>query len=176
MIDRILTIWSRLETILIGLCLIASLGIFMGGAIVRAVAPSLAVDWAEEVSIYFIIWATALSGSVLMYEKRHISTAVFTSLVSAKIQRILAITMLLTTLGFCAVMAVYGWQAVQFTLLIDERSASTLRTPQAYALFLALPVGMALIVLRLSLMILGGTRSISGDMAFATPDEDVKHD
>lgn len=170
-----------METVLIGLLLLAALTIFLGGAFVRSVAPAYAVDWAEEISIYCIIWATVLSGSVLMYEKRHISTEIVASLFPEKAQRWLALAVMLLTLAFCAFMCWYGYQAVNFALLLDERSASTLRTPQAWAVFLALPVGMGLIVIRLILMLLAGTRSIAGDMltgsdgAVPKTDEENRH-
>ena len=76
MIDRILTIWSRIETALIGLLVLCALATFMGGAAVRVLAPQHAVDWAEEVALYFIIWATALAGSTLAAEGRHINTEI----------------------------------------------------------------------------------------------------
>lgn len=164
MIDKILKVWSQVETVLIGLLLLAALTVFLGGAVVRAVAPAYAVDWAEEISVYCIIWATVLSGSVLIYEKRHISTEIVIATLPARAQALLGFAMMLLTLGFCAIIGWYGYEAVQFALMLDERSASSLRTPQAWAVFLALPVGMALIVLRLGLMLLNGTRSIAGDM------------
>ena len=48
-------------------------------------------------------------------------------------------------------------------LLLDERSASSLRTPQAYAVFLALPVGMALILARIAILLLVGRMPFAGD-------------
>jgi len=76
MIDRILTIWSRIETALIGLLVLCALATFLGGAAVRVLAPQHAVDWAEEIALYFIIWATALAGSTLAAEGRHINTEI----------------------------------------------------------------------------------------------------
>lgn len=168
MINRILTVWSRIETVIIGLLLIGALVIFLGGAALRTFAPTIAIDWAGEISLYCIVWASVLSGSVLVYERRHITTEIFVSLLPGRVQRILGLAMLLLTLVFCAVIAWYGIKAVDFALFLDERSASTLRVPQAWALFLALPVGMGLIVLRLILMLIDGTRSLHGDMLTAS--------
>lgn len=164
MLKRILDIWSRIESTLIGLLLLAALFIFLGGAIVRAISPAHAVDWAEELSVYCIIWATAFSGSVLVYEKRHISTEIIVATFSQPAQKILGLAMMMLTLLFCIIMGWYGYEAVDFALLLDERSASTLRVQQAWAVFLALPVGLGLMVLRLLLMLLAGERSIAGDM------------
>ncbi|GGL61575.1 TRAP transporter small permease [Wenxinia marina] len=152
MIDRILTVWSRIETVLIGILVLCSLATFLGGAAVRTLAPQYAVDWAEEVSLYFIIWATVLSGSVLAAEGRHINTEIVTDLMPPRAKRAVGIGMTLLTLAFCIAMAIFGWQAFDFALMLDERSGSSLRTPQAWTVFLALPVGMALIVVRILLL------------------------
>lgn len=161
MIETILRGWTRLETAIVGILLVVALAVFLGGSALRYFAPAHAVDWAEEVSIYCIVWATVLSGSALMHERRHITADVLVAQLPAPAVRAFAMLMLLLTLGFCIAMTWYGWEATQFALLLDERSASTLRTPMAYALFLALPVGMGLMVLRLLLMLVGGARSIS---------------
>jgi TRAP-type C4-dicarboxylate transport system permease small subunit len=161
MIDRILTFWSRIETALIGVLVLISLAVFLGGAAARALAPQHAVDWAEEVSTYFIIWATVISGSVLAAEGRHINTEIVTGALPPGPRCAIAVAMMLLTIGFCLAMTFYGWQAFRFTLMLDERSGSSLRTPQSWAVFLALPVGMALIVLRLCLLALIGRGATS---------------
>lgn len=158
MIHRILHIWTRIEAVLIGLCILGALAVFLGGAALRAFAPIHAVDWAEEVALYGIIWATVLAGSSLVAEGRHISTEVFVVTLPAHTQRVIAWGVTVIATGFCGAMMVYGWQAYGFALLLDERSASSLRYPQAYAVFLALPVGMALILGRVCLMLLAGAR------------------
>jgi TRAP-type C4-dicarboxylate transport system permease small subunit len=161
MIENILRGWTRIETVLVGILLIVALAVFLGGTALRYFAPANAVDWAEEVAVYCIVWATVLSGSALIHERRHITADILVAQLPTPVSRAVGIFTLLLTLGFCLAMAWYGWQATRFALLLDERSASTLRTPMAYALFLALPVGMALMVLRLLLMLVTGTRSIS---------------
>ncbi len=174
MVEKILNGWSRVETVLIGILLIAALVVFLGGAALRYFAPTYAVDWAEEVSIYCIVWATMISGSTLLREGRHINTDMLLAKLPPPASRAVAFAVLLLTLVFCVVMAWYGWQGVRFSLMLDERSASTLRTPMAYALFLALPVGMALMALRLVLMVIAGTRSLTGETQVLAPEELVR--
>lgn len=145
-----------MEIRLIGLSILAALFVFLGGALLRALAPGHAIDWAEEVALYGIIWATVLSGSAIVAEKRHIFTEVFISRLPEPARNIIGWAMSLLTACFCAAMIYFGWQAFEFALLLDERSASTLRAPQAYTVFLALPVGMALILIRIALLMLGG--------------------
>ena len=57
-------------------------------------------------------------------------------------------------LAFCLLMLWLGVEGVLFAHMLDERSASTLQAPQAWMLYLALPAGMLLIVVRLILLLL----------------------
>ena len=91
MIDRFLKAWSRLETVLIGLLVLCALFTFMGGAVVRVLAPQHAVDWADEVALYFIVWASIIAGSVLAAEGRHINTEIVTGALPARWQKAAAI-------------------------------------------------------------------------------------
>ena len=156
MLERILSIWSRIETIVIGLLVLAALATFMGGAVLRHASPRNSVDWADEVALYFIVWASVLAGSVLAAERRHINTEILLGGLSDRARRALGLAVGLLTLGFCAAMAWYGWKAYLFSDMLDDRSGSSLRTPQSWALFLALPVGMALMVLKMLMLALAG--------------------
>ncbi|MBV7379966.1 TRAP transporter small permease [Maritimibacter dapengensis] len=158
MIPRILNVWSRVETFLIGILLIIALVVFLGGGLLRIVAPGYAIDWATEVSIYFIIWATVLAGAAIVQEDRHLHTEVFIAALSPQLRRILGWAMSILSIAFIAVMLVYGWQAYEFSNLLDERSGSSLRAPQGFAVFLPLPIGMALILVRCALMLMNGQR------------------
>lgn len=163
MLSKFLHIWTRIEMILIGSLMFAALGLFLGGAVIRAFLPLHAIDWAEEVALYCIIWATVIAGSTLVAENRHISTEVFVGMMSDRVRRVIGWGTVLLSAGFCGAMLVFGWQAYDFALLLDERSASSLRTPQAYAVFLALPVGMALILARMGVMLVLGQRPFTGE-------------
>ena len=163
MIDRIMRAWTRVETVLIGCLIGAALAVFLGGAAVRALAPARSVDWAVEVALYCVIWATALSGSSLVAEGRHIRTEIVVMTLPPRLRRAVGWLVVALVAGFVLAMAVYGWQAVGFALLLDERSASSLRTPQAWAVFLALPVAMALILGRIALMLLAGERPFADE-------------
>lgn len=163
MIDTILKIWGRIETALIGIAILSALAVFLGGAAIRVLFPTDSIDWAEEVALYFIIWATALSGSSLVAEGRHIHTEVFVGMLRPKLRHALGWAMTALSTAFCITIMIYGWQAYEFAGMLDERSASSLRTPQDWTVFLSLPVGMALIVGRVGLMIAAGRRPFAGD-------------
>ena len=115
MIPKILSIWTRIEGVLIGLCITAALLVFLGGAAVRAFAPAYSVDWAEEVALYGIIWATVLAGSSLVAEGRHLQTEVFLTRFSLRTRTVIGWIMTGVATAFCAAMLVYGWQDILAT-------------------------------------------------------------
>jgi TRAP-type C4-dicarboxylate transport system permease small subunit len=69
-------------------------------------------------------------------------------------QRRLHVGIDVVVLAFCCVMFWLGVEGVLFAHVLDERSASTLQAPQAWVLYLALPVSMLLIVARIALSLL----------------------
>lgn len=156
MLDRFLHVWSRVETVIIGILVLAALFTFLGGAALRVFTPQHAVDWADEVALYFIIWGTLIAGSVLAAERRHISAEVVVATLPPGPRRIVAVGIGVLTLGFCAIVAWYGWEAYEFSRMLDDRSGSSLRTPQSWALFLPLPIGMTLLCVRIVLLAIQG--------------------
>jgi TRAP-type C4-dicarboxylate transport system permease small subunit len=159
-LERFRAAWNKIEIGVIGTLVVAALIVFLYGSLTRTVAPSYAPDWSEEVTIYLIVWATLLSGGILAAERNHVSAQIAGQLLPARLQRYLRIGVEFLSLAFCAVMAGLGVQAVLFAEMLDERSASTLQAPQAWALYLALPVGMILIVVRIALLLV---REFSGE-------------
>jgi TRAP-type C4-dicarboxylate transport system permease small subunit len=152
--ERILEHWRRLETLVIGALVVLALGIFLYGSLIRTLAPSLAIDWSEEVTIYLIVWATLLSGGTLTSERAHVSAQMLVQRWSARARRRLQAGIDILMLSFCCLMLWLGMEGVLFADMLDERSASTLEAPQAWVLYLALPAGMLLIVVRLILLLL----------------------
>ena len=146
--------WRRIERVLIGLLVLIAIALFLYGSLVRTIAPALAMDWSEEVTIYLIVWATLLSGGTLASERGHVSAQIVEPLLSERARRRLQLAIDVLTLAFCTLMLWLGVQGVWFAHGLDERSASTLETPQAWVLYLALPVSMLLIVVRLGLLLL----------------------
>jgi TRAP-type C4-dicarboxylate transport system permease small subunit len=149
--ERVREYWRRFEAAVIGALVVLALGVFLYGSLARSFAPALAIDWSEEVTIYLIAWATLLSGGAITAERAHVSANMLGHLLSPLAQRRLHVGIDVVVLAFCSLMLWLGIEGVLFAHLLDERSASTLQAPQAWALYLALPVGMLLIVVRLAL-------------------------
>lgn len=146
--------WRRFEAALIGTLVVLALGIFLYGSAARSFAPSLAIDWSEEVAIYLIVWATLLSGGAITAERAHVSANMVEHLLSPRARRRLQTAIDVLVLAFCGLMLWLGSEAVLFAHMLDERSASTLQAPQAWVLYLTLPLGMLSIVVRLALRLI----------------------
>jgi TRAP-type C4-dicarboxylate transport system permease small subunit len=142
--------WRRFETTVIGALVVLALALFLYGSLTRSFAPALAIDWSEEVTIYLIAWATLLSGGAITAERAHVSADMLGQRLSPRARRRLQLGIDVVVLGFCCLMLWLGAEGVLFAHLLDERSASTLQAPQAWVLYLALPVGMLLIAARIA--------------------------
>jgi len=140
--------WRQFEQAVVGALVVLALGIFLYGSIARSFAPALAIDWSEEVAIYLIVWASLLCGGALAADRAHVSADLIGHLLSPPAQRRLRIGIDILLLAFCGLMFWLGIEAVLFAHMLDERSASTLQAPQAWVLYLALPLGMLSIVVR----------------------------
>jgi TRAP-type C4-dicarboxylate transport system permease small subunit len=140
----------RFETALIGVLVLGAIALYLYGSATRVLAPAYSLDWVEEVTIYLVVWSTLLCGRRLAVERAQISAQVIDHLLPAGAKRVLDVAIDAVTAVFCAVLLVLGAQAVSFVHGLDERSATTLQAPQAWALDLALPVAMALVLLGLA--------------------------
>jgi TRAP-type C4-dicarboxylate transport system permease small subunit len=147
--NKLALLWRTFETGVIGTLVVLALGIFLYGSLARSFAPAFAIDWSEELTIYLIAWATLLSGGRLTADRAHVSAEMLMHLVGPHTRRRLQTGTDILMLAFCSLMLWLGVEGVLFAHMLDERSASTLQAPQAWVLFLALPAGMLLIVVRI---------------------------
>ena len=160
--------WNNVEKWLIAVIAIAALIVFMYGMLARFLLPQLAPDWATEMTIFLVIWAVMLSASTLAGEHRHVRADLIIRLLP-RATRITAETFnLLISIAFCVAMTWSGYLVLDFALLLDERSLSTLRIPIVYY-YACLPVAMALMSIRFTLRFIelartkGESELVNGD-------------
>jgi TRAP-type C4-dicarboxylate transport system permease small subunit len=115
--------------------------------VTRYFLPAYAPDWGEEIIVYVTIWGIFIAGSALVEENRHVRADIIVRLFGSEGQRAAEIFNTLAGLAFTALLAWYGWAVVDFALLLDERSISSLKFPIAWY-YACLPAGMALMALR----------------------------
>ena len=146
----ILRIWNGTERTLLGL--LGGIALVLSGyeILTRYLFPQHAPDWGEEVIVYVVMWGVFMSGSGLVGDNHHVRADIIVRMLGEQQQRLCEIFNTLLGIGFTGAMAWFGWEVVEFALMLDERSISSLRFPIAWY-YLCLPVGMGLMALRFTI-------------------------
>ena len=116
------------------------------GVITRYVF-SYSPDWLEEIVIYAVIWAVFVVASTIAEERGHVGATFIAEMLPPALRRLVEILTGLLALVFCVLVCYWGFQVVYIACLTDERSATIMRYP-LWGFYLALPVGMMLMVAR----------------------------
>ena len=139
--------WNQFEKLATSILAAAALLLSCYEMATRYFWPSQSPDWATEVIIYLIIWAVFLGGSSLIKENRQVRADLITQRLPLPLQRYAEIFNSLVGLFFCSALTYYGYEVVDFAVVMDERSESSLLFP-IFWYYLCLPVGMFLMSLR----------------------------
>ena len=102
--------------------------------------------WSEEITRYLLVWTTFFGGAYCVRQGAHIGIEAFTRLLHKKAKKILAIVVMLGGVILCAVILGFGIVLVS-TLFARNQLSPAMRIPIAYA-YLAIPVGIALFIIR----------------------------
>ena len=104
------------------------------------------LPWSEEVSRYLLVWTTFLGGAYGVRKGAHIGVEAFTLLLPKKFQKILSIIVMVVSIALCMVILKYGANIVS-SLLGKGQLSPAMRISMGY-MYAAIPVGMALFILR----------------------------
>lgn len=144
--DQFIKNWNKIEKIIFGSLAFLAVVIAFYGVIMRYLFKS-APDWTDEMVVYAIIWAVFLSASTLAEERGHVAATLLIERFPINIRRYLAILNSFLALGFCLLVAIYGYKIVSAAYLRDERSLTILRFP-LWIPYLSVAVGCSLIAIR----------------------------
>ena len=128
----------------------AALSVFLSGMALRALAPSLAGGWAEESTIYLVVWASLLASADAVAKDDHVRMDAVTRLLPPRGRTAASVAAGLAAFAYCAALAWFGWLTVEFALRMDERGPSAMRLPMAWY-YASLPCAMALCAARVLL-------------------------
>ncbi|HBT46288.1 MAG TPA: TRAP transporter small permease [Peptococcaceae bacterium] len=159
MIARVLRLFDYFEDGLNGSLLLLATGILFVNVILRYFGRS--TTWAEEAIRYIIVWITFVGGSICARQGDHVGIEVFTSFAPANIQRGLKTVAELTSIVFLSCLTYYGWMAMQTVIVTNQRSPAML-IPM-WIVYLALPLGSALMALRYVHSLINCFRANSGE-------------
>jgi C4-dicarboxylate transporter DctQ subunit len=141
------SIWDRIEKLLVGL--LGALAMIVGLVQVagRYFFPTHAISWAEEVIVYLVVWAVMIVSSQLVRSDGHVRPDLVLRLMGPGGQRWMETINCIVALAFCWGMIWYGWQIVDTSLLLDERSSTAMAFPM-WVYYSALPAGGVLMGVR----------------------------
>ena len=140
-------LWDRIEQTLVGLLGACALVVGMVQIVGRYVSPEHAISSAEEVIVYLMIWAIMITSSQLARSDGHVRPDLVLRVLRPQAQRVLEVFNCLIAIAFCAGMVWYGWQIVDSSMMLDERSSTGLEFPM-WLYYLALPTGGGLMLVR----------------------------
>lgn len=142
MADRIV---SAVENLIAALAL-GGVALLVVATIVLRYTIGYSIFWAEEASIYLVIFSTFVGASITLRNDEHVNMDMLSFFVGARGKRRLSLLAALIVMVYCVIIGGYGW------LLVTGASArSTLTASLDLPLWmvqLAVPVGLTLMFIR----------------------------
>lgn len=148
----VLRAWSAVESTIVGLLAAITLCIVLYTIVVRLAAPSLTPSWADETTVYLMIWATFIALSGVTAENRHVRADLVTNALPRRYQAGLELLSFVCGAAFTALLAWYGLAVARDAYEFGDLSTTTLRFPM-WIYYACLPVGAALMAIRYLILV-----------------------
>ena len=152
---------------------LAGISILVFTQVVFRYVLSSSLSWTEEVTRYLLVWTVFMGGAYCVKEKAHVGVEAFTYLLPKKARKVLAIVVMIGCVVLCSVIFKVGVDIV-ISLLTKMQVSPVLRIPMAY-LYAAIPVGMALFIVRYIINIYEAIKDFNKEeeelSAIAAPEE-----
>ena len=129
-----------LEALVVGGLATLALAMCSYNVIVRLVAPSLTLDFVEEVQVYMVIWAVFLSLGTVTLMDRHVKSDFFINMFPLKLKHSVEVLADVLGLIFCVFAVYYGGVVAHQAWDFGDVSTTMLRMP-LWIYFAALPAG-----------------------------------
>lgn len=155
--SSVLSALDRLERGVIALLAAVALLLACHGMVSRYFFPGFSFDWTFEVITFVVIWAVFLAAARLVTTAGHIRIDIALQRLGPATRRWLAILAAALALAVAALLLWSGVLVVSEAIRWGETSSSTLRVP-LWIYYLSLPVGAALMTVRLMARIVGLAR------------------
>ena len=144
--QKLLFVWDHFEEFLLVPSFMFSVALVTLQVIMRYVFSN-SLAWSEELTRYLYIWQTWLGVSYAAKKGSHLRITIFSDKLSGKARLCLEIFVTVLWIGFAAFVFYQGMSAIDTIASFGQKS-SALRVPMQYC-YLAIPVGMALMSIRL---------------------------
>ena len=152
---KLLELLARLEEILLAAIILLMVVLYSGSVLVREVSIELArrIEWIDEATRYLMVWMVFLGLGLALARGKHIAMTSYLERFPDRPRRL--VRRIIDTVGllFCLYVAWFGF-AITLQVLGSGQTSPTLGISNAI-LYLALPVGFALLALRYAASLLG---------------------
>ena len=135
--------WIRLEEILVGGLALLALLVCSYNVFIRHFVPRMALEAADEIQVYLVIWAVFLALGLVTAADRHVRADLFVAMFPEKLRRALGIFGELLGLAFALLLLGTGVAITWQTYSYGDVSTTSLRFP-LWIYGAALPVGALL--------------------------------
>lgn len=126
MISKII---SRIEAALVWIPAAVALGLVIEQAGARYFYPHALYDWADEITVYLIMWSVLFSLGRVSADGAHIRAEVLVDRLSPQKQRIIEIGICILAVLFMGLLGWLGWRVMAEAFTYDDRTSSSLRFP-----------------------------------------------
>ena len=130
----------KVEMWLVALPAMLALALVAEQAVLRHLYPAGLVDWAEEITVYLVMWSVFFSLGQVSAKGTHIRTELLLDKLPEGWRRVLEAASAVLALGFMAWLAWYGWDVAHQAMIYDDRTSSSLRFP-IWIYYAILPIG-----------------------------------
>jgi len=142
---RVAGVVERIETALIALLVLAMV-LLAGAQILLRNLFDTGFAWADPLLRAMVLWAAMLGALAAARDDKHIGLDLLTHFLHGRTKRIARVIALLFAAAVSAAMAWYGWNLVQ----VDYGSGSAIAGMPGWVIEAILPVGFALLAVRLA--------------------------
>jgi C4-dicarboxylate transporter DctQ subunit len=148
---------DRAEEIVGGAAFVGMTGMVFVNVVCRYLANS-PIPGSDELATLLFTWATFLGASIGIRRQLHLGIEFVTRLFPARAQALCGLLVSLLMAGFAVLLLVYGWRIMQTAHL---KLTPVLQWPYIWV-YLAVPVGAVLMLLRLAPIALSHLRRLTG--------------
>lgn len=135
-----------IEAVVVGGLATLALAMCSYNVIVRLTAPSLTLDFVEEVQVYMVIWAVFLSLGTLTLMDRHVKSDFFINMFPPNLKYGVEVLADVLGLFFCIFTLYYGSVVAHQAWDFGDVSTTVLRVP-LWIYFAALPAGAFVMII-----------------------------
>ncbi|MBI1384349.1 MAG: TRAP transporter small permease subunit [Rhizobiales bacterium] len=146
------TTLSYAEIVFIGTAMaFASLLLFVN--VILRYAFLAPISWAEELSVYLVIWIVFIGASVVVRMRGHLAIDLVPKMLSPAVRRVLLAWILLINLGFFAIFIYYS-ALHTLRVFASGQTTPSMEAPM-WLTYLAMPVGTTLMFVRTVQLLFG---------------------